>query len=747
MNLKTRIMKMSNPNLTKMKTIIICSWFLFCTAFSGYSTETVSFKFSNPRIVYNSGTNYLGFDILMKATANGTYLYSSQVICNVNYANFNITAPPSFIKGFIAGQYNIFPGPNEDKYITTINWNSNNINIAIYGNTDFNGQSPSSGAYCEVTTSWQILGTVYAKISSLTGTAGINFQVAAINGYQKYATGVSPYYSSYYATPSLFEGNDFTDLYLGRIYSASSGWSQAGGTVDWTQSINTSVWDTTASAAVITGTVAGSECKTGGLRIYSGARLKIDKDHPLTATGNTDIGNERGLWIQSAADGTGSFKDNGTINYSTGGTTRVELYLTGNRWHYLSSPIQDGLSGIFYLDYIRAWNEPTYAWGSWITTMNVPLGITQGYEVWINTVSKTKIFNGRLNKGTESTGTLTYTSSGGGGWNLIGNPYPSAQDFGSQNSPVLGWTWPSNVDKILYFLKTGDGTNYSYATYSYSGGGGDGVGVNGGTRYIPAMQGYFVKINTTPATIGMDNQTRVHNSQPLWKQAETGIQENLLRLVASSDKFSDETVVYFNDNLREAFDNDYDAYKFSNGDSVPNIYSTTSDAIKVAINGLNFGGETTLVPVGFTSGISGMFCISPLNTESFRQGMVIILEDLKEHVNTLLDTQTKYYFTYNTGDDPNRFLLHFSNPYFGIPGAVSSHLQVYSYGDGIYVQNQPGRDSPGFIVVYDLIGKEVFHENLKVTQLSKYIPGLEEGYYMVKVVNKSESITRKVYLN
>ncbi|MGE5425031.1 MAG: hypothetical protein ACM3N9_06685 [Syntrophothermus sp.] len=663
---------------------LLLSLALLLLASMTQATETVSFRFSDPRIIYSTGTNYLVFDIQMKASLGNTYLYSSQIICNVSSGNFNTTIAPACIEGFTDGTYG-FPVP-QDKYSVTANWNSGNINIAILANTNFNGQSPSGGAYALVTSSWQKLLTVYLVMSSSTGTAGISFKTASMNGYQKYATGTGPNYSDYYSIPNSYEGNDFSDLYMARIYSAGSGWTQYGGTVNWAQFVNTSVWDTSVSAAQISGTTAGTECCVQNLIIHKNGRLKLDADHPLTVSGNTILQSASGIWITSGAYGTGSFKNTGTISYSNGGSFKIERYFTGSSWHYFTSPVQNAVSGVFLGDFLRSWEEVSNNWSPWIIGTSEPLEVMRGYEVWLGGTSGTRTFTGRVNTGSISK-TMTYTASGGGGWNLIGNPYPSAQDMGTAASVVPGWTWPAETDRVAYYLTSANGITYQYQSYSW----GTGLGTGAASQYIPAMQGYFVKTNSGTPTISINNSTRVHNSQVFVKQGDQ--LENLLRMTSSGKQYTDEYILRFAEGFSAGFDHDYDAYKFSNSDSIPSVFTYDEEQTPLSIDIRNFTSQNTIVKMGFKSGYSGTFNLEAVNIENFQHDIGIILEDTKEHNFTDLRLNPLYSFEYEKGEEPARFILHFNNPVFGYTESEAASLKIYSYEDDVYVKSlgiQPG---------------------------------------------------------
>ncbi|MEI7660585.1 MAG: hypothetical protein WCK34_00225 [Bacteroidota bacterium] len=184
-----------------------------------------------------------------------------------------------------------------------------------------------------------------------------------------------------YAAPNSFEGRNFSDIYMGRIYSSAWGWSQyttkSGQNTVWTTAVNTSVWDTLLAAATID--TAGS--KAIALRIHSGARLKVKVGKDLTCSGATEINEPRGLWIASDASGTGSFIDNGTINYNTGGTAKVDRYFSQGMWHYWSMPVATSTAAPFAGLFMRWYDEPNHLFQQIVST-GYTFSPTRGYLVW-----------------------------------------------------------------------------------------------------------------------------------------------------------------------------------------------------------------------------------------------------------------------------------------------------------------------------------------------------------------------------
>jgi hypothetical protein len=704
------------------------------------AAETLSFKFSNPRIFYNSGTNYLVFNIMMKATANGTYLYSSQVICNIDVSNFNISSSPSFIKGFVAGQYSSFPNDPVDKYIVTTNWNSNNLNISVYGNSALNGESPSSGAYSQVTTSWQILGTVYAKISNLDGVAGINFQKAAIDGYQKFATGVAPYYSEYYSSPNLYEGYDFTDLYLNRIFSGGSGWTQAGGGVDWTASVNTSVWDTTTAAAYV-----GLNALANGLRIYPPGRLAIHPNTTLTVAGplNNDAGNN-GLIIMSDASGTGSLIHNtdnvpATIQTYISGSTNLSIY----KYHFVSVPLtpsENPTSNLFLGSYLFEFMESTNQWHGLGAPTATDLSIYKGYMVYYPDNNITYSFAGKMNNGPFSV-TIPYSGAGPNsntaGFSLVPNPYPSAIDWKATN----GW-FKNNIDDAVYIWPSSSGAGATAENYASFVGG---ISLHDGSRYIAQGQSFFIHANNTDAGFQMDNPVRVHNPVAFFKEDE--IIPNVLRIKTVANNAADEIVVRFVGVATTGFDGDWDAYKLVGGADAPQLNSVASDDSKLCINALPFNADETIVPLNFTYSKDTDVTFTASGMETFTSTNPIYLEDGLTGTMINLQVNPVYTFSYEPGSDENRFKLHFERLVTTSIHQEPTAGTAYISDRTLYIEVPSMKGQNTEVGVCNILGQQLDLNRVIMNGMMHVPFSLSPGVYFVRVTSSSQVFVTKLVNN
>ncbi|MEI6899005.1 MAG: hypothetical protein WCL00_03945, partial [Bacteroidota bacterium] len=517
--------------------------------FSWATVPTLSFRMTNPRIIYTTNStsfadgDNLEFDVEIKADQL-TYYYQLQIV-----VAFPTAALGDFC--FTAGAF--APGA---KYENTTNMVGTNAFLGL--TSKFATTSINTAQFTQITTTWGTLGTLRFQITDPTAVAGIQFYQPFMDGISEEKLFASPWTRAY-NSPSTYVGPDMQNLYLGRIYSSTYGWSQVGGSTlnvqytSWPTAVNTSVWNIGASPAEIANT--GSQAL--GLRIHNGAQLKIDVAKDLTCTGATEINGGEGLYIASDPTGTGSFIDNGKITYPNSGTAKVERYMTacatsgGNSyacWHYVSSPIQNATANVFLGNYLKYYDEPSGSWSINMTYPTMPLTVERGYSAEIQT-DQTKSFVGPLNTnvGAQSLH-RTYTPTPCGyGYNLMGNPYPSAVNMFTVLDPAGSNV--TNIENKVWYLDKAAG---SYKVYQTTGGG-------DGSQYAPAMQGFFVKVKelggtNTDGSLTIPNSARVHHSAAYYKSTEE--LSNLLYLKITNDlnTLNDVASVVFRSEASQGYD-------------------------------------------------------------------------------------------------------------------------------------------------------------------------------------------------
>ena len=336
------------------------------------------------------------------------------------------------------------------------------------------------------------------------------------------------------------------------------------------------------------------------LNIDANASVTIATNGQMTVYGT--VTNNRGvdgLIIQSDNTGDGSLIMN-TPNIDA----TVQRFLpTGGsaEWHFISPAITNattsGYSVLYAYDETQDdwWTGPTYYYNgtSGWTAPPATMSSANGYINYQNQTTLT--WQGPLNANSSYTVSASYTVHSGNaangnpytnydGWLLTGNPYPCALDWELlDKSNDIGNTvyyYDDNIDNYAYYQ---DG----------------GTSVNGGSRYIPMGQGFFVKTDdqTDGGAITIPANARVHNDQDFWKKSF----DNELKLKITYKNYFDETLIRIDSTATLDYDSYKDAYKqFSWKAEVPQIFTyNPANNVMTAINSLPLTGYRTVVPLGY----------------------------------------------------------------------------------------------------------------------------------------------------
>ena len=472
----------------------------------------------------------------------------------------------------------------------------------------------------------------------------------------------------------------------------------------------------------------------GNVRINSGAKLIIS-------------GSSNNLTIGSDSTGTGSLMvDNisgSSVTVPTG-HANVQRYLATGMWHYISSPISNGLTGIFLNDYLMTSDPSTSTgWAPYIVPVTVPLVVMRGYAVWKPATNPgLETFTGDLNgnqyNNTYSINISRTATDPWAGWNLVGNPYPSSIDL-----TAAGVSW-GQIEHSAWFWN-GLAGNYE-ATVTMSGI----WPYNGGlhSSIVPATQGFYVHVNDAysgSTSLGFDNSVRISTAQSFLKSVQNPL--IVIKAAGNVNSYYDRTSVQFNSNATPGYDPGYDAYKLLGLTEAPQLYTMIGDT-NVTINSFPFLTAQMIIPMGFSCGVPGNYTLSADSLDSFASQISITLEDLKLSKTQDLRTDPVYTFTYDTTDNSSRFLLHFNDPSFGISNEKTGikPIRIYSYEHSIYIRNTGTEPMNGQLFVFDPLGKQLYTFILIDSPLSRYDVNLNTGYYIAKVVTSNNLCSQKVFI-
>lgn len=481
---------------------------------------------------------------------------------------------------------------------------------------------------------------------------------------------------------------------------------------------------------------------TNNLTIEAGASLTINPGKALTVNGTmTNQAGTNGLILKSDITGTATL-----IHSTTNVSASVERYvakydnMNDQMYHFISSPVEvQPIQPDFVTDPpsagydFMAWDEPGYQWlnsktaaGLWNDVFDDEFVVGKGYLVaWPN--DETKTFEGELNSYPEGNPlVITCTNTSNGGWNLLGNPFPSSLDWDLV-------TKGDGMDNALYYY---DNTSENYKYYIDL----NGVGVGGGSRYIPPMQGFMVHAKTTGTkTLSLYNTHRTHQSSDVYYKSEI---LNLLTLQIHGNNKTDETVIFFHEGTTNGFDSQADAYKlFTYALEVPQIYSMLQSGTQLAINSLPGFDETAQIPIGVRVPEAGNFQINAMGIESFDAISDINLYDFVNGNSQNLKENPVYEFqTLSGGFVSDRFVLQFKAE-TGISESAEQ-LQFYWY-EGQLRLLLPQRTS-GNVLITNMVGQTIWHKNIDMSTTAE-IPfsGYTPGAYLIRISTGTKVLTGK----
>lgn len=263
-----------------------------------------------------------------------------------------------------------------------------------------------------------------------------------------------------------------------------------------------------------------------------------------------------------------------------------------------------------YQDFPLNANTETFTTGRGYTLFirgNMPPISTRGNARWD--------VRNPINSGTVNFTTfMSYTSSGvdaNDGWNLVGNPYPSTIDWNA----AAGWT-KTGLDNTIYMIDNSVNPPV-YATFNGT------LGTNGGSRYIPMGQAFFVKANSGAFTFSCAETVKSPGSATIFFREAAP--ENVLRITLRQGVYRDETVIHFREDATEQFDNHADAFKLMN--SSFNVSTMLGNDKRLSINSLPALSCQNTIKLDVSNIEEGHYRLDFSELESFTKGIALSLTD------------------------------------------------------------------------------------------------------------------------
>ena len=397
-------------------------------------------------------------------------------------------------------------------------------------------------------------------------------------------------------------------------------------------------------------------------------------------------------------------------NLTVNGTANVKRSFTASEWQYISSPIAGAQASLFSGDYLQIWDEVNTQWED-VTVATTALTPVKGFSLWS---TGTTTFSGTLNTGNQG---ISVTNSGGDGFNLVGNPYPSFVDWSNlDDGPTATW------GAIYYWDET------AYVSWN--------AGAGAGSQYVPPVQGFFIATAST-ATFSLTNADRTHLGAGTYYKSTNNITNGVV-LEASNGSYNDGLYVRFSNGASEGFDLIYDAYKMlSNTEGISQLYSFTNDETILSID---VRPATEVIQLGFQNTANGTYSIAMTDIDGISS---VILEDTKTNYMHNFEDGA-YGFDYLTTDDEKRFKLHLQT--LGTNEIAEGLYNVYANDKVVYVNSEKVINN-GTVKIYDIMGRIMVEVEVDNANFVKIPASFKTGIYVVVIEDGHNVSSNKVFIN
>jgi adhesin HecA-like repeat protein len=440
----------------------------------------------------------------------------------------------------------------------------------------------------------------------------------------------------------------------------------------------------------------------------------------------------------------------------------------GTYYSYVSSPVSAETlpaDATFW-----AWNEPAGDWGDPVTACTGGTGYT------VSTGGQPLSFTGPLVTAIDLVATSPYINDystgtpeeydarigrdpyGGGGCNLLGNPFTSAMRVGGtggflDDNDGDGSIPTNSFDPNYVAVYIYDGDSYYYrgkdVNFPDPYQGEDPANEMFGFDNVQAGQGFFVLAMKNGVVFHFDREMQTHATNTLMLKSTDAEQVwPGIRLTAMCDGKESHTYVVLGEEMTAGLDPGYDVGLLSSGANAE-IYTT----LVASDNNVNFArqalpvtwNDEIVIPVGVDSKNGGLvtfgaFALPPGDKRFW-------LEDRERSIFTDIGT-TGYQVTlpansYGTG----RFYLHASA---NMPSAVdddirqeNNGLRVWTYDRMIIIKGPVGDNS--LCELYDTAGRKLLSCRLNDRELNTVaLPSGVHGVLVVRVIDGHEVMTVKV---
>lgn len=388
-------------------------------------------------------------------------------------------------------------------------------------------------------------------------------------------------------------------------------------------------------------------------------------------------------------------------------------------------------------------NTPTnsyYSWNlssqGWTTHAggDVVMQAGHGYLMRAPMSNTPVVYNMSFN-GIPNNGEVTRAIQGGGKWNFLGNPYPSALNIDS----FLYDPANSGLDKLVYLWTNGykkEAGNYVYqwegfATYNAVGGVGTPAVAPGAqqgqvpTKYIASGQAFFVPGNTNGQVTFKNSHRVVGNNNNSFNREKT-INRFWLSLIDDTNRYG-QTLVGYLDAATNDKDKDLDAPLFETDQTSIELYSLLSeDKLAIQARALPLDLQDS-IPLGYRVNQAGSLTMSLSSFEGlFAEGQEVYLYDHQLQKSHNLKAGD-YKFTSEAGEFNERFEISYTARESVATTNYDAQWVAFNKAGQLHIASTVEFNH---IRVFDLVGRIIYEAEVSPTT-TQDISGIDANQILI----------------
>ncbi|KUJ61456.1 calcium-binding protein [Flavobacteriaceae bacterium CRH] len=330
------------------------------------------------------------------------------------------------------------------------------------------------------------------------------------------------------------------------------------------------------------------------------------------------------------------------------------------------------------------------------------------------------------------------------GFNLVGNPYPSALDadiFLTKNE--------SNIYGTLYFwthntpLVNNKYASDDYAVYNLLGGVGTRGALSLGTNEnipdgkIASGQAFFVNSKGLE-NVDFDNSMRISGENTTFfkptKETNKAVEKHRIWLnLKNTEGVFKQTLVGYIKGATNFYDETYDAESM-NANQFVDFYSV-NDNKNLVIQGRELPfSDTDIIPLGYRISVAGQFTISIDHADGKLNDQTVYLEDKTTNTTHNLSI-SDYKFNTNNGIFNDRFVLSYTNKTLKNNDFKNIENEIYVSAKDKVIKIHSINTPISEVTIFDISGKILFNKKkIEATEFKTNLPLSPNQILVVKTI-------------